>query len=191
MLAPEIETLEPSSSGSIIQDDGSDLESWFPEYMAIPEIDLEVSIVATEFEEVEVQGDVYRQWLAPDFRGAGWQPSSASLGVVGNTVLMGHHNAFGEVFRDLEKLGIGDRIWIYSGERVYEYRVSLKMILPEKYESIETRIENARWIQPTQDERITLITCWPYQTNTHRVILVAEALKQGKGNSWENRFTDQ
>jgi LPXTG-site transpeptidase (sortase) family protein len=26
---------------------------------------------------------------------------------------------------------------------------------------------------PSTDERLTLITCWPYETNTHRLIIVA------------------
>jgi len=36
------------------------------------------------------------------------------------------------------------------------------------------RQENARWIAPTDDERLTLVTCWPYTNNTHRVVVVAK-----------------
>ena len=35
------------------------------------------------------------------------------------------------------------------------------------------REENGRWIQPSDDERLTLVTCWPADSNTHRLILVA------------------
>ena len=52
------------------------------------------------------------------------------------------------------------------------------MILPEKYEQIEVRMNNAQWILPSVDERLTLISCWPYETNTHRVIVVARPLSQ-------------
>lgn len=31
-----------------------------------------------------------------------------------------------------------------------------------------------RLLGPTYDERITLITCWPYVSNTHRAVVVAE-----------------
>jgi LPXTG-site transpeptidase (sortase) family protein len=188
---PEVEAFDSSTTSPMNLDNRSALERWLPEYLTIPEIGLDVPIMATDSEEVEVQGEAYRQWLAPNSRVAGWQPSSASLGINGNTVLMGHHNVYGEVFRDLASLDIGDRIWVLSGERIYKYRVRLKMILPEKYESIDTRLENARWIQPTQDERLTLITCWPYETNTHRVILVAEPLRDERGEGWENRFPDR
>ena len=37
----------------------------------------------------------------------------------------------------------------------------------------KVRLANARWIQPSEDERLTLITCWPYESNTHRLIIVA------------------
>jgi sortase A len=41
---------------------------------------------------------------------------------------------------------------------------------------MEVRIANAKWIQPTSDERLTLVTCWPYTNNTHRLIIVARPL---------------
>jgi len=186
--SPVLDDQDPSSTISDELHEGTGLERWLPEYLAIPTIGLDVPITAAEYEKVEINGETYRQWLAPDSRTAGWQPASASLGVPGNTVLIGHHNVFGEVFRNLEKLEIGNRIKVYSGERSIEYQVSLKMILPEKYESIETRIENARWIQPTQDERLTLVTCWPYETNSYRMIIVAEPVGRDSMGIWENRY---
>jgi sortase A len=68
---------------------------------------------------------------------------------------------------------VGDEIILFSGERACVYRVGLVMTLPEKYQPLETRLDNARWIYPSEDERITLVTCWPYESNTHRVIVVA------------------
>jgi hypothetical protein len=47
------------------------------------------------------------------------------------------------------------------------------MILPEKGESLERRLENARWLLRSTDERLTLVTCWPATSNTHRLILIA------------------
>jgi sortase A len=34
-------------------------------------------------------------------------------------------------------------------------------------------VENARWIEPTEDERLTLVSCWPYETNAYRLVVVA------------------
>jgi LPXTG-site transpeptidase (sortase) family protein len=64
-------------------------------------------------------------------------------------------------------------IKVYSGKNVFRYRVALAMLLPERFKSLTVRLDNARWILPTEDERLTLITCWPYESNTHRVIIVA------------------
>lgn len=144
-----------------------------PKGLYIPAIDLNAPIVPAETVEIEVRGRTYRQWAAPDQYAAGWHTDSARLGEPGNTVLNGHHNIFGEVFRDLDKLEEGDEILIYSDNHVYRYQIANKMILPEKYEAIDTRMDNAVWILPSPDERVTLITCWPYESNTHRLIIVA------------------
>ena len=36
------------------------------------------------------------------------------------------------------------------------------------------RVENARWIGHFDDERITMVSCWPYSGNTHRLFVVAK-----------------
>jgi LPXTG-site transpeptidase (sortase) family protein len=117
------------------------------------------------------------EWEAPDEPAVGWHTSSAKLGQVGNTVLNGHHNAYGKVFQNLAYLQEGDLIQVYGGGQWFNYVVINKMVLPERDVSIEKRIENASWIMPSQDERLTLVTCWPEQTNTHRLIIVASPIK--------------
>lgn len=148
-----------------------------PVRISIPIIDLSADIVDANNKEI-TQGDkTYIQWLAPDEYAVGWHFDSAYLGVAGNSVLNGHHNVFGKVFENLDKLVSGDEIFIYGNDlRVYKYVVSNTMILPERDVTLEERLENARWILPSEDERITLITCWPYFSNTHRLIIVASPL---------------
>ena len=130
-------------------------------------------MVAAGLRQVEIQGQVYQQWLAPDAFAVGWHTTSARLGEAGNTVLNGHHNVFGEVFRRLEEVQEGDRILVFGGDEARAFVVVTKQILPERDQPIEVRLQNARWIQPTEDERLTLITCWPYTSNTHRLVVVA------------------
>ncbi len=62
-------------------------------------------------------------------------------------------------------------------ERPYTYVVESLMVIPEKGRPFEERLENNRWIGNFDDERLTLVTCWPYTSNTHRVILVARPLR--------------
>jgi sortase A len=123
-------------------------------------------------------------WNVPNRFAAGWLNTSAPAGERGNTVLDGHHNIAGEVFRYVVDLKRGDTIQLWVGNQPREYVVSLRKILPEKGQPLEVRLDNAKWIQPTSDERLTLVTCWPYTNNTHRLIVVAlpaDALPRDNG----------
>jgi LPXTG-site transpeptidase (sortase) family protein len=144
-----------------------------PDRLVIPSISLDAPIVPTKVKKVDFEGQTYYQWIAPNQFAVGWHDSSALLGLPGNTVLNGHHNIYGKVFKDLVKLHEGDLINVYSGDQVFKYRVVLAMLLPERFKTLTVRLENARWILPTDDERLTLITCWPADSNTHRVVIVA------------------
>jgi LPXTG-site transpeptidase (sortase) family protein len=144
-----------------------------PDWLVIPAIQLVAPAVPARLQNIKVQGQPYQQWVAPDSFAAGWLASSATLGVPGNTVFSGHNNEFGEVFGHLQDLKVGDLILAYSGGRQFAYVIVLKMILPERFEPLAVRVANAEWIQPSADERLTLVTCWPYESNTHRLIIVA------------------
>jgi LPXTG-site transpeptidase (sortase) family protein len=144
-----------------------------PDRIQIPVIYLDAPVLPVHYKDIETGGEVYHQWRVPAEFAAGWQDESALLGEVGNTVLNGHHNAYGMVFANLVKLSIGDEIIVSSGDVEYRYLVAAKMLLPERGESLEKRMENARWLATSQDERLTLVTCWPADSNTHRVIVVA------------------
>lgn len=145
-----------------------------PDRIVIPAIDLDAPIVPAVKRAVSVEGVPYEEWVAPDAFAAGWHTTSAFLGEAGNTVLNGHHNVFGEVFRDLVNLEMGDRINVYAGTKKYQFEITNIMILPERWQSLEKRLENALWMERSDDERLTLITCWPYESNTHRLIIVAQ-----------------
>ncbi len=150
-----------------------------PIRVVIPAIDLDAPVGAISLEKV-VDGDqTYYQWPVPNEFMAGWHDNSARLGQVGNTVLNGHHNIYGEVFRDLIDLEEGDEITLYDKDRSYTYQVTVIEILPELNQPMAVRIEHAKWIAPTADERITLITCWPYTGNSSRLVIVAEPVRDG------------
>lgn len=149
-----------------------------PDRILIPKIELDAPVIPVEAEPVQFEGEVFAQWLAPDYRAVGWHNTSVGLGVPGNTVLNGHHNIKGEVFRDLYQLQTGDEIDLFTGDQEFRYTVVYTAVLPERNQPLEIRLANAEWIQPTEDERITLITCWPYESNTHRVIVVAVPMRE-------------
>ena len=107
---------------------------------------------------------------------AGWHKNSKLPGQGGNIVLSGHNNIKGEVFRYLVDLKPGDVVTLYVGEQLYDYRVTDKFILKEKGEPEAVRRKNAKWIGPFHEERLTLVTCWPYTNNTHRLVVIARPL---------------
>ena len=144
-----------------------------PLRIVIPAIELDAPVVPAEVYLENVDGKDYLQWMVPNEFAAGWHMTSARLGEIGNTVFNGHHNVYGEVFRHLVDLNVGDLIVLYGDKNKYSYVITNKMIFSEKFQGAEVREDNAQWILPSQDERITLNTCWPYETNTHRLVIVA------------------
>lgn len=147
-----------------------------PDRIEIPVIALDAPVVAAQLRKVKLGEIAYGQWVAPDEPVAGWHPTSAGLGQPGNTVINGHHNVYGKVFGGLVNLRSGDLIQVFSGDKEFDYVVTNSMILPERFVNDETRLDNARWILPSEDERLTLITCWPETSNTHRLIIVARPI---------------
>ena len=152
-----------------------------PIRLEIPSISLDIPVLPATLRKVLYEGYVFDQWKPPKYSG-GWQSDSAQLGVPGNTVINGHNNEFGEVFKDLEHVQIGDLIYAFSVDQKFAYVVTNKMFLLEAGESSLQRIENASWIAESTDERLTLVTCWPYDTNTHRLIIVARPVFVRGGN---------
>jgi LPXTG-site transpeptidase (sortase) family protein len=149
-----------------------------PIHLFIPAIDLDAPVVPAKIRTIKFRGEKFQQWLAPNYYAVGWHTDSARLGAIGNTVLSGHHNVLGAVFSRLVDLQAGDVIQVYSHDHLFVYQVTNRMIVPEKYQQMDTRMANLQWILPSQDERLTLITCWPNDSNTHRVIIVAAPVRR-------------
>ncbi len=104
---------------------------------------------------------------------AGWLPSSAGFGTAGNTVLAGHQNTQGMVFRNLNELVPGDELDVYANGAMRKYAVTERLIVPIWYSSPAEQLLYASFMHPTRDDRLTLISCWPFFTNSHRLIVVA------------------
>ena len=146
-----------------------------PTRLVIPKINLDTPVVEVGWHIIEENGRRFSEWDVAD-NVAGWHHGSAFPGNLGNVVISGHHNIKGEIFRHLVDLEEGDTVYLYVGEQIYLYAVTEKYILRERGMTDQVRSENARWIAKTTDERATLVTCWPYTNNTHRVIVVTKPL---------------
>jgi LPXTG-site transpeptidase (sortase) family protein len=147
-----------------------------PDWIDIPAIDLAAPVVNVQAMPVRVSGLSLQQWSAPNFFAGGWHDNSALLGQAGNTVINGHHNIYGSVFARLNEMQTGDHIIVWGAEQAFFYEVDQVLLLEERYAGLPGRTENARWILPSDDERMTLVTCWPPESNTHRLIVVARPI---------------
>ena len=145
-----------------------------PSHIAAPSIQLDAQVVPMGWEMVDHDGTLRSAWVVPE-NAAGWHMNSALPGHGENVVLSGHHNIAGKVFRYVVDLKPGDPITLYVDDTPYLYTVTEKYILKETGMSLRVRQKNAQWILPSGDERLTLVTCWPYEWpgNSHRVIVVA------------------
>jgi sortase A len=83
-------------------------------------------------------------------------------------VLSGHNDVYGEVFRYLDRLKAGDEITVFTFSRSYTYVVE-GWVLVEP-----TQVEV---MAQTNDEALTLISCYPYLIDTQRIIVKARLLK--------------
>lgn len=145
-----------------------------PTRLVIPRIQLDTPVVVVGWQARVVNGEQQgNEWQTAE-NAAGFHRSTALPGHVGNTVISGHNNIAGAVFRDLHRLRLGDEIHLYTRLRRFDYVVAANFIVEEAGVSIEQRRANAQWIGPTADERLTLITCFPPWGNSHRTIVIAK-----------------
>jgi len=142
-------------------------------HLVIEAIGVDAPILPVGLTELEEAGKKYSQWQVPNAYAVGWHRTSAGLGSPGNTVLNGHNNVYGAVFRDLGELGFGEEIVIYHGQQAHHYQVAYRLLLEDSNQPLNVRLDNAKWMLPTSDERVTLISCWPYVGTTHRLIVIA------------------
>jgi sortase A len=160
--------------------------------IAIPDLGIDAPVVEVGWREVEVQGRLQLQWEVASFA-AGHHSDSAMPGQAGNVVISGHHNIEGQVFKNISlswsdnqaellEDGVTMRSRALDGRSVYLYGAAGEQFeyvfdgmykMPDRYVSEAQRQRNARFIAPTTEPTLTLITCWPYSSNTHRIVAVA------------------
>jgi LPXTG-site transpeptidase (sortase) family protein len=94
----------------------------------------------------------------------GHHVGTGNPGQVGNVVLAAHRDINSALFRELDRLQPGDEVFVYNALGEYRYIVS---------ESFVVNPDDAEVMEPTEDKRVTLITCTPIGLATQRLIVVA------------------
>lgn len=145
-----------------------------PRRIVAPTINLDAPIAEMGWRVVDQWGQLASEWEMPDEE-AGWHRNSARPGEESNVVISGHNGSTGgQVFARLDELQVGDEItlWTDKPEPVV-YQVIEKTIVRTFAISEEADRYLRSVSEPTAREQLTLITCWPNWTNTHRLIVIA------------------
>ncbi|TVX88413.1 class D sortase [Paenibacillus agilis] len=98
--------------------------------------------------------------------GSGSVVPGRAPGEIGNYVLASHRSLkFGRHYNRLDELAIGDSIQVETADRTFTYTVRSKSIVtPEDLSVLD---------QNPHERELTLITCDPIDTATHRLIVKA------------------
>lgn len=101
--------------------------------------------------------------------GAGHLTATPMPGEVGNCAIAGHRNyTFGSYFSRLGEVKIGDQITVTYNKTEYTYEAyEILTVLPT---------DNSVLGQTDESSILTLITCTPKGTNTHRLIIHAKLI---------------
>jgi sortase A len=125
-----------------------------------------IQISAINVDAPVVMGDGWEQLK----QGVGQHIGSANPGEAGNMVFSAHNDIFGQIFRELDLLQIGDEIIVYTNIRSYTYVIDQ-----------ETQIVEPTFLQvldPTADATLTLISCYPYLVNDQRIVVKASLVDE-------------
>ncbi len=126
-----------------------------------PEQAIRIQIPAIGVDAPVVEGDDWESLR----QGAGHHVGSANPGEGGNCVISAHNDIFGEIFRDLSDLDLGDEVFVHTASQVYHYVVTQKRIIEPTEVSV---------MKSTSSPVLTLISCYPYGIDTHRIVVIAE-----------------
>jgi len=126
-----------------------------------PEHATRVVIASIDVDAPVVEGD---DWEALK-QGAGHHLGTANPGEQGNCVISAHNDIFGEIFRRLSEVDLGDEVIIHTARQAYRYIVTQKRIIGPEDVSV---------MFPTSSPVLTLISCHPYGVDTHRIAVTAE-----------------
>lgn len=100
----------------------------------------------------------------------GHHEGTGNPGQVGNVVLAGHRDINSALFRELDRLQPGDEVFVSNGLGEYRYLVEESLVVSPDY---------AQVMDPTDDKRVTLITCTPIGLATQRLVVIARLDETG------------
>ncbi len=104
-----------------------------------------LKISSIDLEAPVVNGEDNLKYVVAKYR------NSPNFGENGNTILAGHNNMAGSIFKNLYKVKVGDIVEVQYGNKIFKYKISQKEIIEPNDSSLLT--------QDLSKKEITLITC--------------------------------
>ncbi|EGT3601447.1 class D sortase [Clostridium perfringens] len=104
-----------------------------------------LKISSIDLEAPVVNGEDNLKYVVAKYR------NSPNFGENGNTILAGHNNMAGSIFKNLYKVKVGDIVEVQYGNKIFKYKISQKEIVEPNDSSLLT--------QDLSKKEITLITC--------------------------------
>lgn len=145
-----------------------------PVRLSIPSVGIDSKIVPITWAMIPSKnGGSKSEWQVADYA-VGHHAGSANPGEVGNVVLSGHVDYRGQVFKELHNVKKGDQVIVYTEKGQYVYVVTDLVLVKEDGATDAEKARNARYMDPTPDQTLTMITCYPYGIDTHRFIAIAK-----------------
>lgn len=105
--------------------------------------------------------------------GVSYLPISSRPGAGGNVVISGHNNFKGEAFRRLPDAQTGDVVVLHTPLGAHYYAVTETIFVPYRRNPGEGEAQLAYYSGDFGEERLTLLSCYPYWTNADRIVVVA------------------
>lgn len=145
-----------------------------------PVVEISIAKVGVFAPMIWSRSESEKTMLAELENGVGHYFKTASPGQKGNMVVYGHSSNYiwakgnyNHIFKDLNNLEKGDEITISSFQKngriiAYKYRISEKFI---------SAPDDERIFAETENQTLTLSTCWPLGTTFRRLIIKAELEK--------------
>lgn len=160
--------------------------------IVVPAIALDKKVVEVGWTvEQQADGQEVAVWDVDKYR-VGHHKGSSNPGNGGNIVLAGHSGGKAYPFNDIFYLKPGDLIELYSNDQVYQYTVTDHILVDEVGQPLEKRLENARYIEPADEEVVTMVACWPLtgpQKFAQRIIIRSKPLGQPPAADATNQET--
>jgi sortase A len=157
-----------------------------PVHLLIPSVGIDSEVVPVSWQMLPGKNgaDARTEWQVADYA-VGHHAGSANPGQEGNVVLSGHVDYRGEVFKELHKVQKGDTVMLDTEKGQYVYIVTDLVIVKEEGVPEEQKRQNATYMNPTPDQTLTMITCWPYGIDDHRLIVIAKPYQSSQSANSE------